>query len=354
MGTRKTTRQTRTKLTTSMADLGSVVRLSPNNFNSSSFSFVSDKTLQLEETPIANPIVHSLSSSLFPYTFEVFHDYLVSIEVGNNIFTDIVVVPSHKPLLFSTQLLEKSSGTSCAFGLKFTTQVFELSFNLFDFTRIIKPAVRSDSEVVYSAIDAQNYRLGISSNFDINCFRECEQKEASAFFINTQETFSNIPTEVFFITVRDSEWNFNSAFDCSKTQDIVLKGSRTREVVSHRTSVNNWFGFSLLDHSASLFNTSDGKLALQSRTFESWINKMMQFDVVPNSVIPSSINAELQSFGIDFESINYLLCCSNLDFSSCSDTHSRYKTEQVYKCIGGEFAFLPSLKALGIQANMIL
>jgi len=87
MGTRKTTRQTRTKLTASMADLRSVVRLNPNNFDSFSFSFVLDKALQLEETPIANPIVHSLSSPLFSYTFEVFHYNLVSIEIGNNVFT---------------------------------------------------------------------------------------------------------------------------------------------------------------------------------------------------------------------------------------------------------------------------
>src|SRR3990167_1522798 len=152
MQTGETTKGTSTKLTTSMADLGSVVRLNPNNFNPSSFSFVSNERLQLKEAPITNPIVQSLSSPLFSYAFEVFHDYLVSIKAGNNVFTNTMVCVSHIPLLFSREHLEMPSGAWSAFSLKNRTQVFELPFDLLYFIGIIKLAVGSDCQVVYSEI----------------------------------------------------------------------------------------------------------------------------------------------------------------------------------------------------------
>jgi hypothetical protein len=316
-----------------------------------------DKTLKLIEAPVANPIVHSLSSSLFSDTFEVFHDNLISIEIGNNVFADIMVIPSHEPLLFSTQLFEKPFGTSSAFSLKFTTQIFELSFDLFNFCRIIKLAVRCDSEVIYSEVDAKNSILDIRA-IGSNLFRECEQEETSAFFINPEKTLSDIPTEIFFVAIKNSKWDFNSAFDSSQRQDIILERSRTREIISHGTSVNDWFTFSFLDHSTSLFDTSDSELALQSITFESGINRRMEFDVIPYLIFPSSINAELQPFSIDFESINYLSSCLNLNFSCCSDVHNGCKEQPIFKTFGGHARndgtqFLPSLKALGILATII-
>jgi hypothetical protein len=354
----KISRGTRTECSTFGTDLGCVVRFNSNNFNAFSFSFVLDKTLKLIKAPVANPIVHSLSSSLFPYAFEVFHDYFVSVEIGNNVFTDVVVIPSHEPLLFSTQLLEKPSGTSSAFGLKFTTQVFELPFDLLDFSRIIKLAVGSDCQVIYSEVDAKNSILDIRA-FGSNLFRECEQKETSILFIHPEKALSDIPSEIFFVTIRDSKWYFNSAFDCSQRQDIVLEGCRTREVVSHRASIYDWFGFSLLDHSTGLLDTSNSELALQSITFKRRIDKWMELDIIPYLVLPCSINAELQSFSVYFECINYLSCCSNLDFSCCPDVHNGCKEQPIYKTIGGNARndgttqFLPSLKALGILATII-
>jgi len=353
----KISRRTRTECSTFGTYLGSVVRLNSDNFNSFPFSFVLDETLQLIETPIANPIVNSLSSSLFSDTFKVFHDYLVSIEFGNYVFADVMVIPSHEPLLFSTQLFEKPSGTSSAFGLKFTTQVFEFSFDLLNLCRIIKPAVRSDSKVVYSEVDAKNSTLDIRA-IGSNLFRECKQEETSTFFINFEKALSDIPIEIFFVAVRDSEWHFNSAFDCSKTKNIVFEGRRTREIISHRTSINNRFGFSLLDHPTRLLDTSNSKLALKSITFKCGIDEGMQFDIIPYLVVPCSINTKLQSFSIDFESFYYFISCSNLNFSCCPDAHNGCKEQPIFKTFGGNARndgtqFLPTLKGLGILATII-
>jgi hypothetical protein len=105
---RKTTFGTRTQLTASVADLGSVVRSNLLKDNTFAFSFVLDETLQLEETPITENPIHLPPPSLFSDAFKVFHHNLVSIEIGNNVFAYVVVTPSHKPSLFSRDFLEQS------------------------------------------------------------------------------------------------------------------------------------------------------------------------------------------------------------------------------------------------------
>ena len=143
MGTIKATRQARTQLTASMADLGSIIRLDSFNSNPFSFSLVLDETLQLAETPVANPIIKPFSSSLLPYSFQVFHNNFVSIEAGNNLLAYVVVYPSHEPLLPATQLPKKPLGGASAFSLKNRTQILKLPFNLLDLMRIEKLAVGS-------------------------------------------------------------------------------------------------------------------------------------------------------------------------------------------------------------------
>ena len=70
---RKTTRGTRTQITASMADLGSHKGISIFNTTSFSFSFVLNEELQLAISPVVNPVVKPFSSSLLPYSFQVFH-----------------------------------------------------------------------------------------------------------------------------------------------------------------------------------------------------------------------------------------------------------------------------------------
>jgi len=353
---RKTTlRGTRTKLTTSVADLGSVVRLDSNHFNTFSFSFVLDEALQLEETPITENPVHSFSFSLFPDAFQVFHYNLVSIEIGNNVFTDTMVFMLHEPLLSTRNCFKQSLSRPCAFTLKLGTQISELSFDLLDFGRIIKPAVRTDGKVVYSEVNAQNGLLRATVLLSgINLFRECEDKEASASLVNPKKTFSYFPSEVFFIAVRDGERELLPSFDCSKTQNIFFIAGTSWEVVSHRSFVDYWFGFSLLDHSAGLLDASNSELALQTIGFESRINKRMEFDIIPYLVLPCNINAELQSFCIDFQSVNYLLGGIDSYFSTNSCSHSLNVESHIFKTFGNEeTGFLPCLKT-GVSALTIL
>ena len=223
-----------------MADLGSVVRLDSNNIDSFSFGFVLDEELHLVKAPIANPIVHSPSSVLLSYPFEVFHHNLVSIEAGNNLLAYVMVNPSHVTSFSSRQLLEKPLAGTSAFSLENRTQIPELPLDLLDFGRIVKPVVRSDSQIVYSEINAKNSSLRATVHLrGINLFRECKDKETSAFFIQSQKAFSNIPTEIFFVASRNVKPELLPTIEQSKNENVSFEVSTSWEVISYRSSLDN-------------------------------------------------------------------------------------------------------------------
>jgi len=351
METIKRTKGIFTKTTTFMADLAGHIRIDLNNFNSFSFSFVLDKTLQLIETPVTQyPIKDSSSSFVFlANSFEVFHNNFVSIKIGNNILTNVMVSPSHKPFLSTRDFFKQSLSRPCAFSLEFRTQILELPFNPLDFSRPIKLAIRSDSKIINSDINTKNSILEARA-IDINVFRECKQEETSTFFIYPQEAFSNFPSEILPITIWNSERDFNPTFDCSQTQDIILKGSRTREIISHTDFVDYWFTFSLLDHTTGLFDTSDSELALQSSLSQGLIDKGVELDIIPYLFSPCSIDTELQTFGINFKSSNYLFSCIDSNFGCCSCFHSKSEYNCLFKCIVSP----PTDKSVGIRSEGVL
>ena len=339
--------RTRTQTSTFGTDLGSVVRLNSNKFNSLSFSFVLDKTLQLEETPIANPIVHSLSSPLFPDTFQVFHYNLVSIKVGNNVFTDVVINPSHITCFSSAYLLEKTFGGNSAFALEFTTQELELPFCLFDFCRTKKPIIACDCKFVYPEVNTENKLRSVVYSIDL--FRECEQEESSALFINSQETFSwTAPTnKIFFVTIRNSDCSFLSAGQCFIDELVSFESCTSWEIVSDTCSFDDRFGFGFFNISARLAYTGNCQLRWQfepqSKVF---IDDIMQFDVIPYFMFPSSINAELQCFSIGRKSINYLRSSRNFDFSCYNTSHNTEEDVGIFKSFGNEeTGFFPRINS---------
>lgn len=350
MGTSKTTRQTRTNLTASMADLGSVVRFNPNNFNAFSFSFVLDKALQLEEAPITENPIHLPSFSLFPDAFEVFHYNLVSVEVGNNVFTYTMVYMLHPTSFSSRELLEKPLSGTSAFRLKFGTQILKFPFGLFYFSRIIKPAVRTDSEVVYSKVNAQNNVLRtVVLLSGSNLFRECKQKETSAFFIHTQKAFINFPVKIISVTGRDIELELLPTSEQPQNNSVSFEVSTSSEVVSDRCSFDDWFGFSFFDHSTSLSHTSDCYLSRKFETLsDCMVNSVMEFEVLGNVMLPRIINTELQGFSISFDSGDYFGSGIDSNFCSYNSSHIDSKTEQVFKTFGGEGLIPPSTKVQGI------
>ena len=335
---------TRTQLSTFGTELGSVVRSNLNKFNSFPFSFVLDETLQLEETPITYPIIHSPSEISSSNPLEIFHYNLASIKIINNLFADVMINPSHETTFFSRELFEKPSGTSSAFALEFTSQEFEFPFNLIDLRGVKELFVRSNSKIINPQVHTEN---SVRTRTNGAFLGECEQEEAFTFGINPQKAFINFPTEIIFVTIRNSERNFNPSFDCRDAQNIIFEREASWSIVSDGTKFNKRFSFSFLDKPASLFNTRDSELRGQSNFFERGINKRMEFDIVSNSHFPSLVNTELHPFFIDCNSINNFLSWFNFNFSCCPDSHKNYKDSDYLNLMEGISP--PKAKAMGIR-----
>jgi hypothetical protein len=301
-----------------------------------------DETLQLIEAPIADPIIDNISTIFLSDSFEVFHYNLVSIKLGNNIFTDIMINPDHITSFSSRKLLEKPYAGTSAFGLENGTQISEFSFDLLYFGRIIKPAVATDGEVIYSEINAQNSSLRATVQLNgVNLFRECEDEKASTFFINGKQTFLDLPTEILFVAIRDTELKFLSAIKQSQDKNIIFDIGTPWEIVSHGSSVNNGFSFGFLDNPTSLFQTSNSQLAWKFEfSPDNIIDCIMEFEIITDFILPSIINTELQSSFIEQDSFNYFRSCFDSYFSTGSCTHNHSNSQSLFKCIGGEAKFI--------------
>ncbi|MDI6738710.1 MAG: hypothetical protein QME12_09465, partial [Nanoarchaeota archaeon] len=325
----KTTSGTRTQAAASMADSGSIGRLDPHYFNAFSFCLVLNKELQLIKTPVAYPIVHSFSLPLFSYSSEVFHYNLVSIKVGNNAFTDVMVYPLHPTSFSSREFLEQPPAGTSAFGLKLGTQMSELSFGLLDFSRIIKFPAACDSEVVYPEVNTENCILRSAVN-GINILGESKQKERSSFFVHSQEAFAYVPGEVCFVAFRDIEFELLPFVEQTQNKNISFEVCISWEIVPDRSVIDNRLGLSLLDHPAGLLDAGDSELGRQCLP-QCLINERVELNIIPNMILPCSINTELQSFAVSSDSSSYLWSCSNPDFCCSNNLHTGNRAVKVFK-----------------------
>ncbi len=337
MRTRKASGKAEAKIAALVANLRGVVRLNPNDFNASHLSFVLDEALQLEEAPVANPVIHPFASVSFPYSFEVLHHYLVSIKSGDNLFADVVINPSHITSFPSTKLPEKTLGGLCAFGLKNRTQMPEPSLGLLNSVGVEELAVRSDCQVVNSEVNAKNNTLRAIVLFrGINLFGEREQEESPAFSVNPQEAFLGLtPSKVSFVTRRNVEAEFLPCLEQSQSQLPALDVGTSGEVIAYGSPLNYGFGFGFFDHSASLFDAGYGELCWQGLS-QTLINERLEFDIVPDFSLPSLVHAELQSFGVGFDCGENLLRWVNSDFGCDNRSHIGSVQSQVFKLFGGE------------------
>jgi hypothetical protein len=350
MGTNKISIGTRTQVSALGTDLRSIVRL--NLFHNDAFhvGFVLDKALQLKEAPVTNPIIHSLSSVLFPDSFEVFHNNLVSLEVGNNVFAYVVINPSHITSFSSRDFFKQSLAGTSAFSLELSPEIFESSFGLLHNTTIKEPCVACDCEVVYSEVNTQNDTLRATVLLNgINLFRESENEKASAFSINPENALADFPVEIFFVAGRNAELELLTGFEQSQNEDFSFEISTSRKIILDARSLDDGLSLCLLNHSASLTYASNSELSRQSLP-EMLVNKGMELNIIPNLPAPSIIDAELQSLSISFDGSDYFISGVNLDFSTDGCSHNTCKEQQIFKTIGNEeTGFLPYLK-IGVSA----
>ena len=342
--TGKATKGTGTQLPAFMADLGGVVRFNPIHANSFSFGFVLDKVLELMKTPIAQYPVKSPALPLLPDVLKVFHNNFVSAEVGNNVFAYVVVYPCHKTSFSPRNLPEKPSGSESAFMLEFCSYELEPLFDLLDFGRIIKPAIRCDGKVVYSEVNAQNNVLRsvvlLSSS---NLFREYKQEETSPSLVNAQEAFLDSPAKIVPVAVRNIKFELFSLVKRSDNKCVSFQIGTSWEVIPNRSPFDDGFCLGFFDHAAGLPHAGNCQLGWQFVTVPEYaVDFIVELNVIFNLMFPGIINRELQGFGVSFDSSDYLWSGINTNFSSNYASHMSCKTEPVFKLYGGEFAFLPT------------
>lgn len=327
---------TRTQASAMGADLACVVRL--NLFHNDAFhvGFVGDEALQLVEAPVTNPIIHHSPSSFIPYSFEVFQNNLSTIKTFDDAFADVVVNPSHKPLLSATYLPKKAFSRPCAFGLELSPEKPKSSLGLLDNTAIKESCLAGYCEVVYSEVNAQNDTLRATVLLNgINLFRESKYEKASVLLVNSEQALTYFTVEVLFVAVGYFDFELLPAFEQSENKDFSFEVSTAREVVSDRSLLNQRFVLSFLDYSASLFDTSDSELSRKC-LFEMFINEWLKFDIVSYLSSPSIINTILQSLGVNFDSSDYFISSSNLDFGTDGCSHNVCKEQGIFKVFGNE------------------
>lgn len=329
---------TDTNLSALGTSLGSVGRFDIDDTLAEQFCLVFYETLQLEKTPIRNPAIQPFSPVFVPYSLQIFHNNSVSVG-ANNLFADIMVYPSHEPSFPARDFFEQSLCRPCAFGLNFTTQELEFSLDIFSLWDFEKSSVGTDSEIVDSQINSER---GIAFG-SWNIFAEIEQKISSAIAVHPQQTFGNIPTEIFGITFGNVEWKFYPAFDGGNAQKIAFNTGISWKIILYGTLFDERFAFGFLDDSAGLLYAGNCHLAWQSHSFELPVNQRMQFNVVPDFIFPSGVNAELHCLPENLQSFNYFRNCWNLDFCSYSNHFIVENVPNLYKLNGVNRQFIPQI-----------
>ena len=212
---------TNTQFIADVMDLGSEVRINIDASGSLSQSLVFNEVLQLKEAPVINPVVESFSSLASPNSLEVLHyNSIPFINATDNSFTNIVVYPSLETSLSSRPLLEKFSGASSAFGLKFFPQSLELEHFSFDLATSEELFIRGNSYMIYSDINT-NFPVATSAN--VNVFGKGDVDKESSLFIHKNLGSLPRPVKILSVIFRNANRDVNSAINCSYPNFIWSK-----------------------------------------------------------------------------------------------------------------------------------
>lgn len=341
MVTRKITMTTDTEFATDMANLRGIVRTDFFKRDTQAFSFILDKVGKLEVAPIVQEPVHSLTSPSFFDACQIFHNNLVTIKIGNDLLTDVVVYPSHKTSFSSAYLFQKTFCRTSAFSLEFATQMFESTFCTFDTFGIVKFVIGCNSNVFNAQVDTKSMFAITLSDFIL----EAKHKKASTFFIDFEQTFTDIPSEVFFIAIWDIELKLIPFFEQSQYQDITFEVSISWEIKTWRCTFNNRLGLCFFEYCTRLFNTRYCELGWQMLS-DTLIDKRMELDVVFDTFTMSDIDTDLQTSSIPFNSSSNLWNWLYPDFCSSIGYHNQCDLINVFK------ASHPRPKERGIRSEV--
>ncbi len=347
MRTMEKTFGTRTKHSTTGADLAGMVGINPYYSDSLLQSFIFDKTLQLSEVPAVKPEVKPLSPSLFSYSFDVFHHDSSSIAVVNDCFADVVVCPSFETSFPSRNLFEKLLTGTSAFGLKLCPQTLKLNHFALDFLAAEELSLTCYSNVVYSDINTNLKSVRNLVDIDVSGKRDMQEH---SIFVNGEKGGLWTPIKILPIAFWNFNRNINPPFDSCKPDFIKAKGECSLVKSQRHTFLKGGFRTfvspdrfeGLGSNTISIYN----KLRRQVKLLSSLvITEMMKLISVINTRIKSLVSDVRNNFRILFHSIKKQHIHRDFKLDGYNRLHTLLEGKQVFNLIGGEKGqFLPTLK----------
>jgi hypothetical protein len=179
-----------------------------------------------------------------------------------------------------------------------------------------------------------------------NLFSKSKQEESPAFSIYSEQAFLDIPIiEILPMAIRNIKSKGISLADSSYGKNITFELGTSWEIVSDACSADSWLASGFLNHACCLLDAGYCQLCWQSIISQGVVDKWMKLDIVPDSSFPSLIDAELQSFTVNFDCSDYLWSGWNLDFGYSPSNHAYIKS---YKHINLTEDWLPKAEAMGI------
>lgn len=324
--------------------LGGISRINVNNSNPFSQSLIFNELLKFKERPLVNPFIISCR---FSNSFQIFHDDdIATIQTINNIFTDIVITPSHEPSPASRDSFQLSLRSLCAFTLKNRNEFVMFDPQLFNIFTIEFP-LGGNSNFIDPEVNAQNSvtmlrKLGIFPE-------ECKSKIIFSF-IFSKETFSQFQfIKILQSIIRNLNRDFNSSCDSRNTQNIIFERKTPRRIIPNGNFIYNWIRFGFFNKATSLFNAGYRKLRRQTKFSQLSINERMELDIISNIHSPSNINTMLKSLFIKFNSINNSFI--NFNFNRYTSQHGKISKDSNYLNILEDYGIPPNLKRSGILPN---
>jgi len=328
MITRERIEISRTDRATIGTGLRSQVWADIDNSLSLYFSFVLDEGLKLVETPAVQPSVQSFTLELIPSFTDAFQ-VLQEDDIGriNNVFTDIVVNPTHVTFLAARDFHKQSLSRLCAFTLEFLPQVLELDD--FGFVTCENLAVRTDCEIVYSEVNTNN--LVATRNVRVNLSRECDMEEHLSFSIFNYFKSLVSPVKILPIIFWNCDWDISSLtfIKCSEP-DFIECESEQMPVEADRARFHNGLLFSRFKIFSSFGNSFNSKIGRQPLS-QFFIYKMMQLESVSYLGLKSFINCILNSVKKSVRHIKQLFTVLCFQFYCGNELHNKANCGLIYK-----------------------
>lgn len=319
-----------------------------------SLCFVGEEFLQLIECPTIQPVVHTPSSVVVSYSFEVFHCQHISyVEFFYDVFADVMVCPSHKTSLSTTQLLKKSSSRTSAFTLELSTKETIFRFDSLDLSTAVESGGAGYCEVVYADIDPNSVSYAVMG-FNVFSNNHTEKE----FTLNIgQVSGAGLPVKILPEMFWDINRNLNSTADSGQAYEFGFEGEAASIITNGKILLENGFAsFGLLNglqDLTRLVSATTNKLCGELTTFTNLvIGEVMELEFVVDSFFVTCIGDYLSGARIFLHGLYQDRIKNKFDFYHRVGTHSNIFD---YKHInGGIMADSSTCLKAGVSSATIL